>query len=95
MKRIKWTIMTLAIVFSVGSAFTTRLYTAPRQSYLYYWNGNTYMAAGQFGVDYTCQSSSSICTYSRSGNTYTPYQTLATYSPIEAIKKDSPKKKDK
>jgi Family of unknown function (DUF6520) len=96
MKRIKWTIMTLAIVLSVGSAFTTRLYSDTRaQSNLYYWNGNTYMPAGQFGVNYFCQTSSSICTYSRSGNTYTPYQTLSTYSPLSAVKNDPPKKKDK
>jgi hypothetical protein len=96
MKRIKWTIMTLAIVFSVGSAFTTRLYSDTKaQSNLYYFNGTQYMPAGQFGVDYFCQSSSSICTYSRSGNTYTPYQTLSTYSPLSAVKSDPPKKKNK
>jgi hypothetical protein len=96
MKRIKWTIMTLAVVFSVGSAFTTRFYADTRaQSNLYYWNGTAYMPAGQFGVNYVCQSSSSICTYSRSGNTYTPYQTLSTYSPLDQIKTDEPKKKAK
>jgi hypothetical protein len=96
MKRIKWTIMTLAIVFSVGSAFTTRLYSDTKaQSNLYYWNGNAYMPAGQYGVAYFCQSSSSVCTYSYSGGVYTPYQTLGTYSPIAVIKNDPPKKKAK
>jgi len=96
MKKIKWTIMTLAIVFSVGSAVATRLYSDTRaQSNLYYWNGNMYVAAGQYGVVYICQSSSSVCTYSYSNGVYTPYQTLGTYSPLSVIKNEPPKKKAK
>jgi hypothetical protein len=96
MKKIKWTIMTLAIVLSVGSAVATRLYSDTKgQSNLYYFNGTQYMPAGQFGVTYFCQSSSSICTYSYSNGVYTPYQTLGTYSPLSAVKNDPPKKKAK
>jgi hypothetical protein len=96
MKKIKSTIMTLAIVFSVGSAFTTRLCNDTNaQNNLYYFNGTQYMPAGQYGVAYFCQSSSSICTYSYSNGVYTPYQTLGTYSPVTVTKNDPPKKRAK
>jgi hypothetical protein len=88
--------MTLAIVFSVGSAVATRLSSDTKaQNNLYYWNGNAYMPAGQYGVAYFCQSSSSVCTYSLNNGVYTPYQTLGTYSPVTVTKNDPPKKKAK
>jgi uncharacterized protein DUF6520 len=78
--KIKWTILTLAILFSIGSAFATR----PRANFgtLYYYNGSGYLPAGTFGVNYVCETSSNVCTYTFSGGVYTPYQTSANYTPI-------------
>lgn len=78
--KIKWTILTLAILFSIGSAFATR----PRAAFgtLYYWTGSGYAPAGTLGVNYVCETSSNVCTYTLSGGVYTPYQTLSNYTRI-------------
>ncbi len=58
--KIKWTILTFAILFSIGSAFATR----PRAlSTLYYYNGSGYVPAGTLGVNYVCETSPNVCTY--------------------------------
>jgi hypothetical protein len=80
MNKIKWTILTFAILFSIGSAFATRPHAA--FGTLYYYNGSGYLPAGTFGVNYVCETSSNICTYTLSGGVYTPYQTSANYTPI-------------
>jgi hypothetical protein len=96
MKKIKWSIMTFAILLSIGGVFATHLYGNSRhQTGLYYFNGTQYLPAGTFGVDYVCTSSPQVCTYLRNGNTYTPYQTLATYFPLKVVDKDLSKKKNK
>ncbi len=92
MKKIKWTIMTLTIVFSICSAFATR---PARQVGLYYLSGIQYLPAGTLGVNYLCMSSASVCTYTKSGSTYTPYQTLSTYSPIQGLTDKQAAKKTK
>jgi len=79
MKKIKWTILTFVVLFSIGAAFATR--PKPYQS-LYYYNGSQYLAAGIMGYNYTCISSSATCTYSYSGGVYTPYMTGAQYTPL-------------
>jgi len=78
MNKIKWTILTSAILFSICSAFATRPHAL--QSGLYWYNGTEYLAAGQMGVNYVCETSSNTCTYSYSDGVYTPYQTAATYT---------------
>ena len=89
MKRIKWTILTFVILFSIGAAFATR----PQQNQTLYWyNGSQYLAAGVMGVNYYCLSSSNVCTYSYSGGVYTPYMVDAQYTPI-ALTKEKPKPK--
>ena len=93
MKKIKWTILTFAVLLSIGSAFAMRPH--PLQSNLYYWNGSGYMPAGQIGVNYVCETSSAVCTYTRSGGVYTPYQLASSYTPISATSpntKSAPKK---
>jgi Family of unknown function (DUF6520) len=92
MKQIKWTILTFAILFSIGGAFASRPHTL--QSGLYWYTGTQYMPAGQLGVTYVCESSSNTCTYSYSYGVYTPYQTAANYTPIEVAPtpKPAPKK---
>jgi len=92
MKKIKWTILTFAILCSIGGAFASRPHTL--QSGLYYYNGTEYMPAGQLGVTYVCESSPNICTYTYSAGVYTPYQTASNYTPVEVTPttKPTPKK---
>jgi len=92
MKKIKWTILTIAILFSIGGAFASRPHALV--SGLYYYDGSGYMPAGQLGVTYVCETSSNICTYTYSGGVYTPYNTDANYTRIEATStiKPAPKK---
>ena len=80
MKRIKWTIMTLAILLSIGGAFASRPHNV--QASLYYWTGSSYMPAGTIGVTYVCETSSSICNYDYSNGVYMPYTTSASYTPL-------------
>lgn len=87
MNKIKWTILTCAILFSICSAFATR--AKPLQSNLYYFNGTQYLAAGTMGVTYVCETSPNTCTYVLSQGVYTPYQTLATYFLIRATTPDT------
>ena len=90
MKKIKWTIMTLAILFSIGGAFASRPH--PLQTGLFYWNGVGYSAVnGQMGVGWVCVTSGSICTYTKSGVTYTPYQTGSSYTPLQLTTTPDPK----
>jgi hypothetical protein len=79
MKKIKWTILTLVILFSIGAAFATRPHSYQT---IYYYNGSQYLVAGTMGLNYTCESSSANCTYTYSGGVYTPYITGASYTPI-------------
>jgi hypothetical protein len=81
MNKIKWTILTFAILCSIGSAFATR----PRalMGTLYYYNGEGYLpVSGTEGVNFVCESSSNVCTYTYSNGVYTPYQTLSNYTPL-------------
>lgn len=66
MKKIKWTIMSLAIIFSICAAFATRPKFDCSQVTQYYYTGGTYMPAGSYGVNYICVGGSTTCTY------YTP-----------------------
>ncbi len=80
MNKIKWTILTFAILFSIGSAFATR----PHANFgtLYYYNGSGYSPAGTLGITYVCETSSNVCTYTYGGGVYTPYQTSSNYTPL-------------
>ncbi|MDO6432275.1 DUF6520 family protein [Flavitalea sp. BT771] len=72
MKKIKWTLMTLAVGLSIGGAFATRLHQDCLGATQYYFNGG-YVLAGRMGIDYICNTpSSNICTYYKVGSTYTP-----------------------
>jgi Family of unknown function (DUF6520) len=91
MKKIKWTILSFAILISISGAFASRPHTLQG---LYYYNGTQYMPAGTLGVTYVCETTSSVCTYTYSQGVYTPYNTDATYTPINANPptKPAPKK---
>ena len=81
MKKIKWMIMTLAIVFSICGAFATRPHYDCRTAPQYMWNGVAYELAGTEGIDYQCTGESGTCTYTQSGQTYTACQ-FGSYDPI-------------
>jgi len=74
MKKIKLSIMTLAIALSIGGAFATspRVTQTCQGATQYYFNGSGYVLAGKMGVDYLCTTSSNICTYYKVGSTYVP-----------------------
>jgi hypothetical protein len=76
MKKSKFIIMTLAVLFAVGAAFTTK----PHQpGPLYYISGTQYFPAGIDGENYTCISSSTTCTYYKMNGLYYPYVNDAQY----------------
>jgi hypothetical protein len=81
MKKIKFAIMTLAILLSIGGAFATRPHFDCRTATQYYWNGTTYLAAGVPGHDYQCTGISGTCTYTLSNNVYSPC-TTGSYDPV-------------
>lgn len=88
MKKIKWLIMSFVIVASIGSAFATR--PKPVTSGLYFFNGMQYLPAGVEGVNFVCLTSPDVCTYVLSGGVYTPYETKASYTPINLTPSDKP-----
>jgi hypothetical protein len=93
MKKIKWTILTFVVLFSIGAAFATRTHYQT----LYYYNGSQYLPTGTMGVNYVCITpSANVCTYSYSGGVYTPYMTDAQYTPLGiATEKAKPKPTEK
>jgi len=66
MKKLKWSIMSLSVVFSICAAFATRPHFDCSNMTQYYFAGGTYNDAGREGVDYTCQAGTGTCTF------YTP-----------------------
>ena len=90
MKKIKWTILTLVILSSIGAAFATR--PAKLQSGLYYWNGSEYIPVpGTMGQTWICVSpSSAVCCYTYAFGVYTPYLSGSQYTPIGIDGKPSP-----
>jgi hypothetical protein len=92
MKKSKFIIMTLAVLFAVGAAFTAK----PHQpSTIYYISGTQYFPVGTMGLNYTCTTpSSNNCTYTYSMGVYTPYITDAQYTPL-GYKQDTSKRAKK
>lgn len=72
MKKFKWTIMTLAILFSICGAFATRPSFDCRTNIQYWYNGSGYIQTGTYGVSYICQTAAGItCTYTYDSGTQT------------------------
>jgi Family of unknown function (DUF6520) len=72
MNKIKFSIMTLAILLSIGGAFATRPHYDCRTATQYYLAGGAYNPAGKYGVNYICQSATAVCTYTFNGVSYVP-----------------------
>jgi Family of unknown function (DUF6520) len=85
MKKMKFLIMTLAIVLSIGAAFASRRSLDCRTATQYYSVGSGYMPAGTEGVSYVCETGGATCTYYLVGLTYTPCQT-GTWIPVPSLK---------
>jgi hypothetical protein len=85
MKKIKWTLMALAIIFSIGGAFATRPHPPKGvEAGLYYYNGSVYVpVVGNNGTGYICTGTANTCTYffDSSTQTYNPYNT-GNYTPV-------------
>lgn len=63
MKKIRITLMTIAIICSVGAALATRPYMNCVYQPQYYKLGNSYLPAGEWGYDYVCAGLTQTCTY--------------------------------
>ena len=63
MKKVKWTIMSLAVIFSICGAFATKPHFDCSNMTQYYLSGNSYVAAGTEGIDYICVTGAGPCTY--------------------------------
>jgi hypothetical protein len=85
MNKIKQTLMTFAILVSIGSAFAFRPHTSKAfENGLYYYNGTVYVpVTGNMGQGYLCVGNSDVCTYffNSSTQTYNPYIT-GNYTPV-------------
>jgi Family of unknown function (DUF6520) len=66
MKKLKWTLMSAAVVLGIGGAFATRPHFDCSNNTQYIFVEGGYSLAGIEGVDYTCAEGSGTCTY------YTP-----------------------
>ena len=63
MKKVKWTIMSLALIVSVCGAFATRPHFDCSQMQQFFLSGGVYMPAGIIGDDYVCSTGNNPCTY--------------------------------
>ena len=63
MKKLKWTLLSAAILLSVTGALGTRPQFDCSNETQYYFSGGAYLAAGTEGVNYICTSGTGTCTY--------------------------------
>jgi Family of unknown function (DUF6520) len=85
MKKMKFVIMAMAILLSIGAAFASRRSLDCRTAIQYYYNGSGYSNAGTEGVSYVCETGATVCTYYLVGFTYTPCQ-QGTWVPVPGLK---------
>lgn len=78
MKKVKASILSLAVIFSVCAAFATKPHWDCSQLQQYYYNGTGYQPVSQF---YACMQGTTTCTYYtlNGGISYTPC-TVGTYN---------------
>jgi hypothetical protein len=63
MNKVKLAFIAVAILTAVGGAFATRPCLPCYNNTQYYWNGQAYIDAGEFGVDFDCWVTGGVCTY--------------------------------
>jgi len=86
MKRIKFFIISIAILFAVTAALATHQQPACTMVPNYYLSNGNYIQVGVYGQDYTCSGTSGVCTYYLNANVYTPCQ-AGLYTPMSAKEK--------
>lgn len=93
MKRIKLTIMSLAVVFSICAAFATKPHWDCTTQPQFYFNGSGYLPVSQF---YACMQGTTTCTYytNNGGLSYSPC-TVGTYDGCAGCAVDPSKGKAK
>lgn len=63
MTKIKWLLISTAILIGVGGSFATQPDVFCESLPQYFKFGNSYLPAGQYGVNYYCYGTISTCTY--------------------------------
>lgn len=78
MKKIKWSLLSLAIIFSVCAAFATKPHFDCSTQQQYYYTGQVYMPVSS---TYVCTQGGTTCTFytMNGGITYSPC-TVGTYN---------------
>lgn len=85
MKKFRYLSVILASLIAIAGAFATQKRSSCEFQQQYFKSGDTYLPAGEYGVDYDCFNSSGICTYYRPDPTkeiYAPCHT-GTYIPVD------------
>jgi hypothetical protein len=76
MKRIKIVLNAIAITVAIAGALATRFYTKQEDQPQYIPCNNTYLPAGEYGIDYNCFDSAGECTFYRPDSLNHPNQFL-------------------
>lgn len=76
MKRIKIILNVLAITIAITGAFATRFYMQENEKPPYIPVNNSYKPAGDFGIDYNCYDSNTVCTFYQPDSTTHPKEYL-------------------
>ena len=90
MKKVKWTIMSLALIVSVCGAFATRPHWDCSNMQQYYFSGGGYVAAGVEGLDYICTGASGTCTYYTADGIHYFTCQIGTYCTSNCIVRENP-----
>lgn len=88
MKKIKWSIMSLAVIFSIAAAFTTKPHFDCTTWPQYYYTGSQYLPVA---LNYTCAQGIYTCTYysTNGGLTYSPC-VAGVYTPFAGYTVENP-----
>ncbi|GGA92142.1 DUF6520 family protein [Puia dinghuensis] len=91
MKKIKWSILSLTVVFAITAAFTSKPHFDCTTFQQYYFNGSSYIPVS---AQYGCAAGSQFCTYytTNGGITYTGC-TIGTYNGCMGCAVEAPKTK--
>lgn len=79
MLKIKLCLISIAVISSLVGAFASKPKALCQTQPQYYKFGNSYLPAGDYGVDFVCSSGAGICTYYLANpydpNSYAPCRT--------------------
>lgn len=72
MKKIRITLMTVAIVCSISAALATKTDFSCTYAPQYYKVGSAYLPAGEWAYDYICAGLTGVCTYYKPNPIFMP-----------------------